>query len=142
MMVFFFKLLWYYFCSMGGPIHIIFSKFKSILKVNMYLETCCSSFMLPWSSPPNFHVYYLHIFWVQVYIRKCTLVTPHPLLLLSTEMVVAPTETHSDNPPGPSSSFLDEGSDDEDNSCDEGGEVRQAKISVCNLTTTFMCHNH
>jgi ATP-dependent RNA helicase DHX36 len=58
----------------------------------------------------------------QVYIRKCTLVTPYPLLLLSTEMVVAPTET-----PGVairSSSLPDQGSDDEDNSCDEEEEVK------------------
>lgn len=64
--------------------------------------------------------------------------TPYPLLLLSTEMVVAPTET-----PGVairSSSLPDQGSDDEDNSCDEEEEVKKVKISVFNVTVTVMCH--
>ena len=39
-----------------------------------------------------------------------------------------------------SSSFPDQGSDDEDNSCDEEEEVRKVKISVSNLTVTVMCH--
>lgn len=64
--------------------------------------------------------------------------TPHPLLLLSTEMVVAPTKTNG--VAFRSSSIPDEGSDDEDNSCDEEGEVKKVKISVSNVAVTVMCH--
>jgi hypothetical protein len=64
------------------------------------------------------------LFYVQVYIRKCTLITPHPLVLLSTEMVVAPPEGGSeDTMIEPGTVGEDILSDDDVGSGEDEGEV-------------------
>lgn len=61
----------------------------------------------------------------QVYIRKCTLVTPHPLVLLSTEMVVAPAEGDSEDTMVEQSAGDDDDSDDDGDSGEDEVEVME-----------------
>ena len=73
---------------------------------------------------------------VQVYIRKCTLVTPHPLVLLSTEMVVAPPEGASEDAMAePSTVGEDIFSDDDVGSGEEEVEVRQYLMTPNQLSS-------
>lgn len=93
----------------------------------IFMPFLCS--FLPWANDFSF------IFYVQVYIRKCTLITPHPLVLLSTEMVVAPPEGASEDiMVEPNTVGEDILSDDDVGSAEDEGEVRSCLMPLNQLS--------
>lgn len=66
----------------------------------------------------------------QVYIRNCTLVKPHPLLLISTELVVAPLSSQRQVDSRPESLVFDEVDGYDDSPYDEDEEKVKARPDI------------